>query len=74
MVEELLASHRPGHTGVQIELLIPGARGRLYGDGGFAVRPTPLLPRMLREIPGVEVELRLQKPEPTPMPERRAAG
>ncbi len=73
-VEELLASHRPGHTGVQIELLIPGARGRLYGDGGFAVRPTPLLPRMLREIPGVEVELRLQKPEPTPMPERRAAG
>ncbi|SDD11686.1 DNA polymerase III subunit alpha [Aquimonas voraii] len=73
-VEELLASHRPGHTGVQIELMIPGARGRLYGDGGFAVRPTPLLPRMLREIPGVEVELRLQKPEPTPMPERRAAG
>ncbi|MFN7781108.1 MAG: DNA polymerase III subunit alpha [Lysobacterales bacterium] len=73
-VEELLASHRPGHTGVQIELMIPGARGRLYGDGGFAVRPTPLLPRLLREIPGVEVELRLQKPEPTPMPERRAAG
>ncbi|MBE5314360.1 MAG: DNA polymerase III subunit alpha [Xanthomonadales bacterium] len=73
-VEELLASHRPGHTGVQIELMIPGARGRLYGDGGFAVRPTPMLPRLLREIPGVEVELRLQKPEPTPMPERRAAG
>ena len=73
-VEELLASHRPGQTGVQIELMIPGARGRLYGDGGFAVRPTPLLPRLLREIPGVEVELRLQKPEPMPMPERRAAG
>lgn len=73
-VEELLASHRPGQTGVQIELMIPGARGRLYGDGGFAVRPTPMLPRLLREIPGVEVELRLQKPEPTPMPERRAAG
>ena len=73
-VEELLASHRPGHTGVQIELMIPGARGRLYGDGGFAVRPTPMLPRLLREIPGVEVELRLQRPEPTPMPERRAAG
>jgi DNA polymerase-3 subunit alpha len=73
-VEELLASHRPGQTGVQIELMIPGALGRLYGDGGFAVRPTPLLPRLLREIPGVEVELRLQKPEPMPMPERRAAG
>lgn len=73
-VEELLASHRPGQTGVQIELMIPGARGRLYGDGAFAIRPTPLLPRMLREIPGVEVELRLQKPEPTPMPERRAAS
>ncbi|WP_395789878.1 DNA polymerase III subunit alpha [Aquimonas sp.] len=73
-VEKLLATHRPGPTGVQIELLIPGARGRLYGDGSFGVRPTPLLPRQLREIEGVEVELRLQRPEPTPVPERKAAG
>jgi DNA polymerase-3 subunit alpha len=73
-VERLLATHRPGHTGVQIELMIPGARGRLYGDGPFAIRPTPTLPRQLREIEGVQVELRLQRPEPTPMPERRAAG
>jgi DNA polymerase III subunit alpha len=73
-VEKLLAAHRPGHTGVQIELMIPGARGRLYGDGPFAIRPTPTLPRQLREIEGVQVELRLQRPEPTPIPERRAAG
>jgi len=71
-VEQLLAGHRPGPTGVQIELMIPGARGRLYGDGPFAIRPTPALPRQLREIEGVEVELRLQRPEPTPLPERKA--
>jgi len=70
-VESVLESFRPGTVPLQIDLLLPDCLGKLVCAGEHGIRSSLELARKLREIDGVQAELRLQRPEPTPLPERR---
>ncbi|MBP6749322.1 MAG: DNA polymerase III subunit alpha [Xanthomonadaceae bacterium] len=63
-VESLLAQHRPGHTPLRLDLLLPqGSAGTLDLNGGESVRVEADLPNALRALPGVRaVRLAMSKP------------
>ena len=71
-VETLLDAFRPGTLPMQIDLLLPDCQGRLLCTGEQGLRSSLELARRLRELEGVQAELRLQRPDPTPLPDRRA--
>jgi len=70
-VESLLDTFRPGTVPMQIDLRLPDCQGKLICTGEHGVRSSLELARKLRDLEGVQAELRLQRPEPTPLPERR---
>ncbi len=63
-VEGLLAQHRPGHTPLRLDLLLPqGTAGTLDLNGGQSVRVEADLPSALRALPGVRtVKVAMTKP------------
>jgi DNA polymerase-3 subunit alpha len=63
-IETLLAQHRPGHTPLRFDLLLPqGAAGSLDLNGGQSVRVEADLPNALRALPGVRtVKLAMGRP------------
>ncbi len=63
-LESLLAQHRPGHTPLRLDLLLPqGSAGTLDLNGGQSVRVEPDLPNALRALPGVRtVRVAMSKP------------
>jgi DNA polymerase-3 subunit alpha len=63
-LETLLAQHRPGHTPLRLDLLLPqGAAGTLDLNGGQSVRVEADLPNALRALPGVRtVKLAMSRP------------
>jgi DNA polymerase-3 subunit alpha len=63
-IETLLTQHRPGHTPLRLDLLLPqGAAGMLDLNGGQSVRVEADLPNALRSLPGVRaVKLAMSKP------------
>ncbi len=63
-IEALLAQHRPGHTPLRFDLLLPqGAAGSLDLNGGQSVRVEADLPNALRALPGVRtVKLAIGRP------------
>jgi len=63
-VESLLSRHRPGHTPLRYELLLPtGAAGKLDVNGSQGIRVDADLPCTLRTLPGVQqVKLSISRP------------
>ncbi len=63
-IEALLTQHRPGHTPLRLDLLLPqGAAGTLDLNGGQSVRVEADLPNALRAVPGVRtVKLAMNRP------------
>jgi DNA polymerase-3 subunit alpha len=63
-VETLLAQHRPGHTPLRLDLLLPqGAAGTLDLNGGHSIRVEADLPSALRALPSVRaVRVAMSKP------------
>jgi DNA polymerase III subunit alpha len=63
-IETLLAQHRPGHTPLRFDLLLPqGAAGTLDLNGGQSIRVEADLPSALRALPGVRtVKLAMGRP------------
>ncbi len=63
-VEGLLAQHRPGHTPLRYDLLLPqGTAGTVDINGSQSVRVEADLPSALRALPGVRaVKVAISKP------------
>lgn len=63
-VETLLEQHRPGHTPLRYDLIVPqGAAGTLDLNGPQSVRVEADLPAVLRSLPGVRaVRVAIGKP------------
>ncbi len=63
-IEAMLAQHRPGHTPLRFDLLLPqGAAGTLDLNGPQSVRVEADLPGALRALPGVRtVKVAMSKP------------
>jgi DNA polymerase III subunit alpha len=63
-IESVLAQHRPGHTPLRFDLLLPqGTAGTLDLNGTQSVRVEADLPSALRALPGVRtVKVAMSKP------------
>jgi DNA polymerase III subunit alpha len=63
-IESMLAQHRPGHTPLRFDLLLPqGTAGTLDLNGTHSVRLEADLPGALRALPGVRtVKVAMSKP------------
>jgi DNA polymerase III subunit alpha len=63
-IENMLAQHRPGHTPLRLDLLLPqGTAGTLDLNGAQSVRVEADLPSALRTLPGVRtVKVAMGKP------------